>query len=106
MTTDLPAQTELLVAAHLFAVDPRSDAARARLAAAAELAVEGALYCQLRDACARVLKAPARDLSLAAAAIGDLVIAAGGSAVERPAPVRPLAEPRDVSLRHRADIDD
>lgn len=103
----MPAQTELLVAAHLFAVDPRSDLARERLAAAAELAVEGALYCQLRDACVRVLKAPARDLSLAAAAIGDLVIAAGGSALERsPAPSRPIAEPRDVKLRHRADIDD
>jgi hypothetical protein len=73
--TPLSNNTELLLAAWAFRIDGR--AARPRLEQAVKLNVEGPLHEQLRTACERALKAPAKDTALVCEGIGEIIKAIG-----------------------------
>ena len=69
--TELPNETELLIAAYRWQAGGKDDIGR--LASAVQLEVKGPLYEQLRIGCERALKAPESRMKLAREAIGALI---------------------------------
>lgn len=72
---ELPNNNRLLLAAWRFQTSPRE--ARAELAEAVMLPVEGVLFNQLRDACRRGLDVKPAELHLLLEGIGELIAAIG-----------------------------